>query len=257
MARPRNIIKKIDTDYFENVTAIWTKPYIVGDGLLLQLWKHMPDQHQLSWETPEQRAEAKAVIKVALKAGGYPENRINEIWIEEIDKCWHEAAHELQRWKPEIDGWNRDGWANHSDNIFFSVREHLVKTCEAWRDYDWGAFSREYQRLSVYWSDGPVWIKEFQWQRLPAVSPPSETLVGLCLADVVAQFGMGKAAQNVRHGPIKFSIIDQTPWKAILKFIDVIFEEDDLPDNAAIRRSITYHAPNILQFYRTPYNSRY
>ena len=111
MARPRNIIEQVDTDYFENVTAIWTKPYIVGDGLLLKLWEHMPDQHELSWATPEQRQASKAAIAAALSKGSYPEIRINEIWIEEIGSCWHEAAHELARWKPEIDGWDRDGWS--------------------------------------------------------------------------------------------------------------------------------------------------
>ena len=254
MARPRNIVKKVDTDYFENATAIWTKPYIVADGLLLKLWKHMPDQHKLSWATPDQRKASKAAIAAALSKANRPKHRICEIWIEEIDSCWHEAAHELARWKPEIDGWNRDGWAMHSDNIFFAVRTELIATCEAWRDYDWQAFSKEYQRLKSYWQGGPVWINEFQWCAMPSELPPKATLIGLCLADVVAQFGNGRAAQKVRQGPVKFDIIDQTPWKAILEFVEVVLGKDDDWDNVAIRTNVAYHAERIPQFYRTPHS---
>ncbi len=257
MGRPPYIIEKLNTEYFENVSPIWTQPEIRSDGLLRELWQHMPNGQTLSVSSRDKQKASKSLLMAALKAGGYSESRINEIWIEEIDSRYHAAAFELARWRPEIDGWDCAGWATHSDNIFFAVRTELIATCEAWRGYDWAAFEREYERLKEYWNDGPVWIKEFQWRAIPSELPPRATLIGLCLADVVAQFGNGRAAQVVRHSPIKFDIINQTPWKAILEFIGVVFEEKDLPDNAAIRRSITYHAPKILQFYRTPHNIKY
>ncbi len=253
MAKLRNIIKQLDTDYFENVTPIWAKPYIVGDGLLLELWKHMPHVEELSWHTPEQRKFAKDALRAALRKADESESRLDEIWIEEIHRKYHNAAYELARWKPEIDGWERDSWANHSDNVFFRVREQLIATCEAWRSYDWQAFSKEHQRLKANRNDRPVWINEFHFSVLPDELPPPATLMGLCLADIVAQFGNGRAAQKVRHGPIKFDIIGRTPWKAILEFVQVVFDEDVDWDNLAIRTSVAYHAKRITQFYRTPH----
>lgn len=269
MARPRNIVKKVDTDYFENVTAIWSTPWLCDfgratasdgtikeEGLLSQIAPSLPQNLYQLMLNKDGRSEVHEAIKDALRKIGKP-NDITNIWIDDIHPDYHNAAIELAKWKPKIDGWDGAGWAKHSDNIFFRVRSVLISTCEAWRGYNWQAFEREYERLKKYWNDGPVWINEFQWSALPSELPPSATLLGLCLADIVAQFGNGRAAQRVRHSPIKFDIIDQTPWKAILEFIGVVFEERDLPDNTAIRRSITYHAPNILKFYRTPYNPRY
>jgi hypothetical protein len=269
MARPRKIIEKVDTDYFENLTAIWTTPWLCDfgrvaepdgtikvEGLLSKIAPSLPPNIYQLMLNKDGRSEVYRAIKAALTSIGQP-NDITKIWIDDIHPDYHVAAKELAKWKPQINGWGRDGWAKHSDNIFLTVRTELIKTCEAWRGYDWQAFENEYERLKQYWSDGPVWIKEFQWSALPDKLPPQATLIGLCLADVVAQFGNGKAAQKVRHNPVKFDIIDQTPWKAILEFIEVILGQNQQHDNTAIRRSITYHAPNILKFYRTPNNSKY
>jgi hypothetical protein len=253
MARPRKIVEKLDTAYFENVTAIWNKPTIVGDGLLQELWKHMPHQRQLSWATPDQRRDSKAAIIAALKAGGYSAGRIDEIWIEKIDDRYHRAANELAVWKPNVDGWSRDGWARHSENIFFAVRTELIEICDAWSTYDWDSLDRERHRLSQYWSGGPVWIGEFQWCALPSELPPRAALVGLCLADAVAQFASGKTAQNVRCGPAKCDMAKHTPWKAILEFIEVVFGPDDRWDNISFRTEVVYHSGRIEKFYRTPY----
>lgn len=253
MARPRNIIKKLDTEHFENVTAIWTKPSIVEDGLLRELWKHMPQQRELSWDTQENRRVSKAAIKAALKAGGYSASRIDEIWIEKIDDRYHAAAKELAIWKPNVDGWGRDGWGRNSDNIFFAVRTELIEICNAWSTYDWDSLERERHRLNQYWSGGPVWIKEFQWRVLPTDLPPREALVGLCLADAVAHFANGKAELIVRDGAEKFDIARQTPWKAILAFVEVVFGPVDRWDNLSFRSEVIYHSGRIDEFYRMPH----
>jgi hypothetical protein len=286
----RSIKTPIDTLYFRNVTPIWTSPKIRQCDLYREIEQliYSPAEISLLLQTVEGRGQLKSAIRSALTKKGFSASRMSEIWIEEIDSRYHEAAKELAKWQPPVADWDSESWAKHPDNIFFRLRERLMDCCEGWHSYNWDKMAVEVKRvgeittarkklieasndlsrlLSKYKPlnepyallakneqskiDRARYIEGFEWKVTPKRLVSPETMIGICLADIVSRFVIDPSGGGTLHLPVAPLLANQIPWKALQRFVQTCGLSDESDGNSL--RSIVVNAhKNISNFYGSP-----
>jgi hypothetical protein len=254
MARPRNIQKKVETDFFQNVTPLWVRPDSqpvadryndAVDALAEWIGPDWPSNEKSNFflmrHTLVRSCESWKSHNWDADAAWIAERRTDARHIGELDRTFEKFAAALNkapfRHKKRMLGLAFLAEFLPEQDVKMTNAEGIAAVDRAveWFRGSLKGRDRAYARYGA-----------IEYSTIPRQLPRREVAVALSLADQITFWRRDGFSEGTLHCPHRPSISKNLPWKAIALFVSANCEAaEDILDSATIQTLVTSLAQKV------------